>query len=341
MVKEFIPKKILIIQTAFIGDVILATPVMEALHLHFPDAEIDFLLRKGNESLFEEHPFLHHIWIWDKKNHKTLHQLALIKAIRKQNIDLVINLQRFLSSGIFTLLSKAKIKIGFKKNPLSFGFKYAIAHNFAKGTHEIDRNLSLLKPLIDDPKGKIKLYPSAINIKRVQSLMESKYLVIAPNSVWETKQLPAEKWIEFINLIPKSYIIYCIGSKNDYANVEQISKISKNERCLNLCGKLSFLESAALMQHASMNYVNDSAPLHIASAMNAPVTTVFCSTIPEFGFGPLSETSFIVETKEPLACRPCGLHGQHTCPEGHFKCAQNIQIEQLQESLKNERARNN
>jgi heptosyltransferase-2 len=97
----------------------------------------------------------------------------------------------------------------------------------------------------------------------------------------------------------------------------------------NLCGKLSFLQSAALMQAAEMNYTNDSAPLHFASAMNSPVTAVFCSTVPAFGFGPLRNNGKAVEIKERLSCRPCGLHGHKTCPEGHFKCAMEITNEQL------------
>ena len=83
------------------------------------------------------------------------------------------------------------------------------------------------------------------------------------------------------------------------------------------------------MQHAAMNYVNDSAPLHIASAMNAPVRVIFCSTVPAFGFGPLNANGRIVERLEPLYCRPCGLHGYKACPEGHFKCALDIDVARI------------
>jgi heptosyltransferase-2 len=87
------------------------------------------------------------------------------------------------------------------------------------------------------------------------------------------------------------------------------------------------------MKEAAMNYVNDSAPMHFASAVNAPVTAVYCSTIPAFGFGPLSDKSFIVEIEEPLDCRPCGLHGYRACPRGHFHCAYKIQEVQLLQTL--------
>jgi heptosyltransferase-2 len=83
------------------------------------------------------------------------------------------------------------------------------------------------------------------------------------------------------------------------------------------------------VQDAQMNYVNDSAPLHLASAMNAPVTAFFCSTIPAFGFGPQSANATIIETTIKLDCRPCGLHGYKACPKGHFKCAESIDIKAI------------
>jgi heptosyltransferase-2 len=79
------------------------------------------------------------------------------------------------------------------------------------------------------------------------------------------------------------------------------------------------------MKYAKMNYVNDSAPLHLASSVNAPVTAFFCSTVPAFGFGPLSDQSKVIEVKE-LYCKPCGLHGYKSCPEGHFKCGLEIDL---------------
>jgi len=79
------------------------------------------------------------------------------------------------------------------------------------------------------------------------------------------------------------------------------------------------------MQNAVRNYVNDSAPLHLASALNAPVSVFYCSTSPKFGFGPLSEDSKIIEVKN-LDCKPCGLHGHRSCPKGHFKCGNELEL---------------
>jgi heptosyltransferase-2 len=89
------------------------------------------------------------------------------------------------------------------------------------------------------------------------------------------------------------------------------------------------MQSACLMQKAKRNYVNDSGPLHLASAMNAPVTAFFCSTIPDFGFGPRSEDQQIIEVDEPLSCRPCGSHGFKACPKGHFNCGNLIKLDEL------------
>ena len=144
---------------------------------------------------------------------------------------------------------------------------------------------------------------------------------MAPASVWFTKQYPMERWIDLIRALKGECTIYLLGGPADSDLCNAIGERA-GRGVITLAGKLSFLESAALMQGARMNYVNDSAPLHLASAVEAPVTAIYCSTVPGFGFTPLSSQSHIVETREDLACRPCGLHGKPACPEGHFKCAQ-------------------
>jgi len=129
--------------------------------------------------------------------------------------------------------------------------------------------------------------------------------------------------------------IFLIGAASDKILCDEIKNTLPEKSIINLCGELSFLESAALMQNAKMNYANDSAPVHIASAVNAPVTAVFCSTVTWFGYTPLSDKSFVVEKEEPLYCRPCTLHGKKYCPEKHFKCALDIKKEQFLQTLHN------
>jgi len=319
--------KFLIIQTAFIGDVILATPIIEKLNTFFSNSKIDFLLRKGNEGLLENHPYVSKILIWDKKQNKQKNLITILKSVRAEKYDYVINLQRFFSTGFITVFSKGKITIGFDKNPLSFLFTKSIKHKIGNNIHEIERNQNLITGFADNTLVKPKLYPSENDFKSVEEYQSQPYICIAPISVWFTKQFPAEKWIDLINKIEQK--IYLIGGEEDFEKCENIIKNCQHKNISSLCGKLSLLQSAALIKRAKMNYVNDSAPMHIASAMNAPTTAIFCSTIADFGFGPLASNSKIIETKEKLTCRPCGLHGLETCPEGHFKCSYNINIENL------------
>lgn len=332
-------KKILIIQTAFIGDVILATPLIEKLHHFFPETQIDFLLRKGNEDLFINHPYLHNIIVWDKKINKFKNLLRVLKQIRSYRYDTVINLQRFFSTGFLTVFSKGQEKIGFNKNPLSLFFTKSIKHllaNNKKNPHEAERNLSLINHLTDERFFKPKLCPAKTNYENIKPYITEPYICIAPASVWFTKQFPLNKWIEFINQINFKLKIIIIGSKTDSVLANEIITGSSNLniRFINLCGKINFLDSAALMQSATMNFVNDSAPLHICSSVNAPTAAIFCSTIPAFGFGPLSEVSFSVQVEEPLKCRPCNNHGKSYCPENHFYCAQKIDTNILLNILK-------
>lgn len=326
-------RKILLIQTAFIGDVILATALVEKLHRRFPGAAIDFLLRKGNEGLLQNNQHLRQVLIWDKKKQKTSNLFRILGQIRRERYDAVVNLQRFFSTGMLTALSRAKERIGFDKNPWAFGFTRKVPHLFGTDEnfiHEIDRNLSLIAPLTDAQRERPKLYPSEKDFQVVP--INQKYVCIAPTSVWYTKQLPPERWLALIKQLPENWTIYLLGGPGDHTACEAILQQSIHPNVVNTSGQLSFLQSAALMSAAMMNYVNDSAPLHIASAMNAPVTAAFCSTVPRFGFTPLSEKAWVVETKEQLDCKPCGLHGYRACPQGHFKCA-NIEAKQLLQSI--------
>jgi heptosyltransferase-2 len=231
-------------------------------------------------------------------------------------------------------LSGAKLKIGFHKNPFSLFYNNRIRHTIKKGNrHETERNLDLIRSITDDRSFSVKLYPSQRDFARMSQYKTVRYITISPASLWFTKQFPEEKWIEFITGLEQSLRIYFLGSKNDTLFCSSIIEKSGHKNSLNLAGNISFLESAALMKDAVMNYVNDSAPMHLASAVNAPTTAIFCSTVSSFGFGPLSDNSAIVEINQKLDCRPCGLHGFQKCPKKHFKCALEIDTNELVKRL--------
>ncbi|MGV9013052.1 MAG: glycosyltransferase family 9 protein [Flavobacteriales bacterium] len=363
-------KCFLVIQTAFLGDAVLATSILEKLHTHYPDATIDLVVREGNDGLFTGHPFLRTLHVWDKRQGKTRALFKLIGILRKHRYDHVINAQRFFSTGLMTALSGGKETIGYDKNPLSFLFSRKVKHQIPEPKalrekpgksdaviiHEVDRLNDLIAHLTDGTRPLPRLYPSAADRSAVEQAirpqhspagspprdpaegsaqpqgplretLREEYITIAPASVWFTKQWPAEKWIELIKTLPTGRRIFLIGAPGDIPFCKRITKEAGRGEVL--AGKLSLLGTAALMEGAAMNYVNDSAPMHIASAMNAPVTAIFCSTVPAFGFGPLNANGRIVERLEPLYCRPCGLHGYKACPEGHFKCALDIDVARI------------
>lgn len=321
-------KKILIIQTAFLGDVVLATPLASELNRIFPTAQLDFLVRKGNESLLKNHPQIHQVFTFNKKEGKLKSLLKTIRTIRNEKYDTVINLQRFTTSGLITLCSGATVKIGFDKNPLAFGYTKKINHALESGKHEIERNLACIEYLGGKSFVAPKLYPSDADFELVNAFTTESFVCLAPASIWFTKQLPVEKWIELGKRKSETEIVYLIGGPTDFELCEEIRLKIGNDRIQNLAGKLSLLQSAALIKLAKRTYTNDSGPMHLASAMNAPVTAFYCSTLPSFGFGPVSDDSKIAQIDFQLDCRPCGLHGHKACPEGHFKCG-NITVSEL------------
>ncbi len=214
---------------------------------------------------------------------------------------------------------------------MSAGFTKKFPHVIdpKKSVHEISRINELIKDLTDEKVFRPKLYPSGKDEIKVGPFITEPFITITPSSVWFTKQYPIEKWADLIRQLPSHLNIYILGGKDNVEEANDLLLRAGRKEVTVLAGELSFLQSAALMKHAVMNYVNDSAPLHFASAVNAPVTAVFCSTIPGFGFYPLADNSIIVETRLDLECRPCGLHGRKACPLGHFKCAYTIETQQL------------
>lgn len=318
-------QRILVIQTAFLGDVILASPVWENLHLQFPNAQIDVVVKKGNESLLAGHPFIGQVFVFDKKQ-KIKNLWNLGKNLRANKYDLVLNLQRFASSGLLTCLARGKESRGFEKNPLSFLYTKQFKHEMKPDWHEVDRNLSLIADLVPTPSRRPQLYPSIEDLNVIQNYQGAPYYCLAPTSVWFTKQAPKKTWLDLMSTLQKpNQRIYLLGAPTDVPYLDQLQKEATDQNVINLAGKLTLLQSAALMAGAQHNYVNDSGPLHLASATNAPVSAFFCSTVPEFGFGPLSDVSQIIEVAN-LDCRPCGLHGHKSCPKGHFKCGEGLKV---------------
>lgn len=329
-------KTILIIQTAFIGDTILASQFARAVKEQYPNSKIHFFLRKGNESVIQGLPTIEKTWVWDKQGGKTKNLFKLISELRKLNFDLVFNLHRHFNSGLVTALMKSPIKVGFKQNPMSFAYTHKVNHQIPdpRHWHEVQRNLELIQAIepafqiVDNSKNyKPELPLQQKNVDKVAPFVTDDYFVVAPASVWFTKAWSEHKYRELTGELSKMGKVYFIGAPGDKELCDRIRDGFPNTE--NLCGGLNLLESAALMKNARRVFVNDSAPLHLASCVNAKTTAIFCSTVPAFGYTPLADDSVVVDVGDELSCRPCGLHGYKACPLGHFKCAENIEIKKV------------
>ena len=166
-------KNILIIQTAFIGDAILASSLVEKLHAYYPAAKISILVRRGNETIYSNHPFLSDVLVWDKKENKLKNLFRILSQIRKNKYDCVINCHRYASSGFLTGFSGAKHTAGYKENPFSFLFNFNIKHIIGNGSHETERYNQLIEDFTDNKVFKPKLYPSNSDLEFIKPFQTS------------------------------------------------------------------------------------------------------------------------------------------------------------------------
>ncbi|MDF5691170.1 glycosyltransferase family 9 protein [Aquirufa aurantiipilula] len=322
--------KVLLIQTAFLGDAVLATALLEKIRMESPDTEIHILVRKGNESLFKAYPYtnLKTVWSYDKSR-KWSSWLELRRDLSKEHFDAVYVIQRFLGMGLLSLCIGAKRVFGFDKNPMSLFFTEKVRHEWGTGIHEVERNTALVKSWLGEKV--FKPYLRTPKIDLATEMQKKEYICISPGSVWETKRLPIRIWIEFIQLLPENQVVVLMGSPGEIELSDQIAAAfqGSNRIVLNETGKHPLLASAYIFQQSKMSFVNDSGPMHICSAENVPTVAVYCSTVPSFGFGPLADWNRIVETKHVLDCRPCGDHGKKNCPLGHYACGEGIEAKSL------------
>ncbi len=320
-------KKILIIQTAYLGDVILALPMVQTIKNHLRDVLIDFLCIPATAGVLANHPAINKVIPYDKKGGDKLDKfIEVLSEIREEEYDIVISPHRYMRSALLTYYSEAKIRIGFEENALAFLLTNKI--KYIKDKHEVLRNLELVKQIpgliYDEKKAALKpdLYPSSEQKENVRRLLVNKSNLIsfAPCSKWFTKQLPIEKAVEITKkLLFKGYNVALLGGENDIDYCKEIENTLNDSSLVNLCGKTSPLESYEVMKSSKALITCDSAAQHIGAASGIPILLIYGSTDISFGFYPLTSKYKIAEI-DSLECRPCTDHGREKCPLGHFKC---------------------
>jgi len=322
-------KNILIIQTAFLGDLILTTPFIREVYALYDRPKISIVVNKGTAEILTGNPYLSEIIEFDKKKVKKdlFYFFKFAANLKNKKFDICISPHFSHRSSILSFLSRAKERIGYIESGFSF-FHTKKLHRPIRGVHEVDKLFSLV---YQDPKNYPKKKRPEIFIEKskmgnILSLMKKngikskKFIVVAPSSVWETKKMPKEKFIELIQIILKKTTmqVALVGSKSDMKLTESIREnFPKN--VFNLSGKTTLTELAFVIKESAAVVSNDSSPIHFASAFNIPTIAIFGATIPDFGYTPLSDRNFISEVSG-LSCRPCGIHGGNSCPEKHFLC---------------------
>lgn len=328
----------LIIQTAFLGDVILMEPLIETIKLNRPDAYIAVMVIPQNKDVFFGNPSVDKIITYDKhgSNNGLFGLINIIKEVRKYNFDYAISPHTSFRTSLFVLFSKIKRRIGFHEADLNIAYTDLVKK--PKDVHEIYKNISLIQPLnFKKINSKIKLYYTKDNenffdgIKEAHGIKnEDKVVGISPSSVWPTKRWPKEKFFDLAKkLADKGLFIVLFGTKKDSKITQYIQNGSS--RIIDLAGKTNLKDLFCIISKINLLITNDSAPVHIASAYNTPTIDIFGPTSPLFGFAPLSEKNKILEVSG-LKCRPCNKHGSVSCKYKHFKCMVDIDVDQVYEA---------
>ena len=347
-------QKILVIQTAFIGDIALTIFFANEIKQLFPDCELHFITTKIGYEILKCFKIIDRVIIFDKRNsHKGF---AGIKNIAKQinadintknKYDFIFSLHRSFRSAILTKLINANEKIGFNIN--SFSFLLTKVIKYQKRLHEVERNrqcLSILKNFdknfdysksvesivssfviskedIEIAKQLINNLDSKYNLGD-RYIIDDRYIIVAPGSVWATKRWKPEYFTDLCKkFFVAGYKVFLIGSESE---IELCREISHDSNAISLAGRTTIPQILEIIRNASLLVSNDSAPTHFASIFNIPTVTIFGATASYFGFSPLANNSIVVENDE-LFCRPCSPHGEKKCKRKHFDCMNSIKPE--------------
>lgn len=333
-------EKILVIQTAFIGDAILTLPMLQELRSKNPDAQIDVIAIPSTKEIFEASAAVSSVIVLDKRGrHKSIYQFLLFcTEIKKKVYTRIYSPHRSFRSAFIVMQSGVRETYGFSSASLKFVYKNTVEYQLNQ--HEAQRNLLLAGSDVSGDKWKLLPELQAGNDDKLiveqffASLNKNAvFAAVAPNSIWGTKIYPKEFYIEIIKyLISESFHVLLVGGDKDVKLCDEIAS-QFNGGVNSAAGKFSILQSIELLKRTRILVCNDSSPTHMGMCADIPVLTIFCSTSPLFGFYPYNEKSDYV-SYEQLSCKPCGIHGYSQCPLDHFYCANKLKPDKIIEKLR-------
>ncbi len=319
------PKKIIIVQTAFIGDVILITPLIKAVKELFPSALLDVMVIPQTSGALENNPNINRIVLFDKRKNKISAFVKTLMLLRKNKYDIAISPHSSLTTALLLYYAGIPMRIGFDRWTATKYLTHKVPH--PDGIHKTIKNLSLLSILSDKKfSNQTELFPTDEMFKKADELIKrlkltnNKLIAIAPGSIWFTKRWPTEYYkLLAAQLAENNFGIILIGSKDEK---EICAKVLPNKNGINLAGELSLLESAAVVSKCDLMICNDSGALHIANAVQTDVFAFFGPTVQSIGYFPFRKNDYVFERE--MDCRPCGSHGGKACPLKHFDCMKKI-----------------
>lgn len=326
--------RITVIQTAFLGDVILTLPLLAAIRKQWPDIEIQFVTRPEAVSVIETAPRVTSTIAYDKRgSERGLSGWWQVRnKIRAFHPDIVLCPHRSSRSVLLAWHSGAEQRIGFDRAARVPGLTTRI--KYRTDAHETARLLDLLEPWTHHQGTgtipELTLTKQDCEFAESHLTGSSKWIAIAPGAVWNTKRYPIERYVETAERLSQDgFRIVAIGGP---ADEKLCTQIADKVNGLSLAGKAKPRESAAVLQRCQLLITNDSAPLHLAQGVGTRTLAIFGATSPQYGFGPQGPNDNVIGL--PIPCRPCRIHGGNQCPEKHFRCMLDLKPELIVETAR-------
>lgn len=328
----------LIIQTSFLGDVVLTTPLIAELAKRGP---VDVLTTPTGADVLANNPAIRRLIKYDKRDTygAAVQTWRSLRSIRQSPpYDSVYMAQGSFRSALLATLTGSHERVGFFT---SHGRAlYTRRVEYRTDRHHSERLWWLSMTDCADPPTpeqlRVRLYPSDADRSTVDVLLrragvaDGSFIVLAPGSAWGTKRWPY--FSELAVRASQAHPLVVAGSTADRAAAAEIALRVTSSRMLDACGRLPILASAELIGRARAIVTNDSAPQHLASAMGTPTLTLYGPTVPEFGFGPLAPRR-ATGGVAGLSCRPCHRHGPRRCPLGHWLCMRDLTVDDAERLL--------
>lgn len=326
----------LVIQTSFLGDTVLTTPLLVQLARRGP---VDVVATRTSAPLLANHPAVREVIVYDKRgaDRGLGGFMGLARRLRASDYEVAFLAQGSWRSAALALVAGIPSRVGFATS--AGRFLYTKRAPFQAELHHAARLLMLARPNGREPSAeelRPTLYPGDAERASVDALLAehavaagARMIALAPGSVWATKRWPY--YPELAPLLASLGRLVVVGGADDRALAQAI--VAAEPTAIDATGGLSLLASAELIGRAAVLVTNDSSPEHLGSAMGTPTLAIFGPTVPAFGFGPLSPRA-MVAGHAGLPCRPCDRHGPQRCPLEHFRCMKELDPAAIAEQVR-------